>query len=85
MKEYPSTCGDCVEMTGRLSDLARNVRRLTETVHVPGSVRPRKAIVTEEIDPTTLSDADWKARLSPDQYEVLRQRGRPNRIPHWIL
>ncbi|MEP6624854.1 MAG: peptide-methionine (R)-S-oxide reductase MsrB [Acidimicrobiia bacterium] len=31
--------------------------------------------MSEQIDPTTLSDEDWKARLSPDRYAVLREAG----------
>jgi peptide-methionine (R)-S-oxide reductase len=31
--------------------------------------------MTENPSPATLSDADWRDRLSPERYAVLRQRG----------
>lgn len=29
--------------------------------------------MTDAVDPTTITDDDWRARLRPDQYAVLRQ------------
>ncbi len=43
--------------------------------HGAGAAQADTKSATSRIEPLVLSDAQWRARLTPEQYEVLRQEG----------